>query len=296
MKPGLVRTLALAASIALGAFVPQAHAGAWAIRWLVIGMLFLVFLQTRPSRDALQFSHLALLGANVTLGFAGWALGWLIGGRSVALATFFAAITPTATAAPVVVSFLRGRVDYVIAAFLLTNIAIAALLPAILPLVLGRDAPGLFSQVVGSVGLVVFVPLGAAWLLRAVDRRLADWPQHLLTLSFGMWVLALFLITANASHFIRSHPELPRDDLAKIAVATALVCAANFAVGWMIGGPRFSREASQSLGQKNTTLTIYLALTYANPLVALGPTCYVVWHNLWNSWQLYRARQHESGG
>jgi BASS family bile acid:Na+ symporter len=31
-----------------------------------------------------------------------------------------------------------------------------------------------------------------------------------------------------------------------------------------------------------------LALTYATPLVALGPTIYVLWHNLWNAWQLYR--------
>jgi BASS family bile acid:Na+ symporter len=77
--------------------------------------------------------------------------------------------------------------------------------------------------------------------------------------------------------------------LGEIAVATSLVCAANFALGWAIGGRQFRREASQSLGQKNTTMTIYLALAYASPLVALGPTCYVVWHNLWNSWQLHRA-------
>ncbi|HQL21587.1 MAG TPA: hypothetical protein PLY49_07505, partial [Opitutaceae bacterium] len=60
-------------------------------------------------------------------------------------------------------------------------------------------------------------------------------------------------------------------------------------LGYLIGRPDFSREASQALGQKNTTFTIYLALTYANPLVALGPTFYVLWHNLWNSWQLQRA-------
>ena len=62
----------------------------------------------------------------------------------------------------------------------------------------------------------------------------------------------------------------------------------------MIGGREFSREGSQSLGQKNTTFTIYLALTYASPLIALGPTCYVIWHNLWNSWQLHRAAGHEA--
>jgi BASS family bile acid:Na+ symporter len=223
------------------------------------------------------------------MGIAAWGLGWAVGGRDVALAGFFAGITPTATAAPVVVSFLRGRVDYVIAAFLATNVLIAALLPALLPLVLGEATPGVFAQVLGSVGLVVFAPMCAAWILRTVHPQAANWPQHLRNLSFGMWVLALFLITANAAHFLHAHPELPAGVLVRIAAVTFLVCGANFAIGWAIGGRQFHREASQSLGQKNTTLTIYLALTYASPLVALGPTCYVIWHNLWNSWQLHRA-------
>jgi BASS family bile acid:Na+ symporter len=104
-----------------------------------------------------------------------------------------------------------------------------------------------------------------------------------------MWVAAIFLITANASDFIRQQTTTPHAVLAQIAVTSLLVCAAGFFFGRIIGGREFAREASQSLGQKNTTFTIYLALTYASPLVALGPTCYVVWHNLWNSWQLHRA-------
>jgi BASS family bile acid:Na+ symporter len=290
MQPGLLRTIALVAAMILGALLPQAQTAAGAIRWLIMGTLFLVFLQTRLSREAICRSHVLLLVANLAMGFAAWGLGWLVGGRDVALAAFFAGITPTAAAAPIVTSFLRGRVDYVIAAFLLTNLAVAALLPGLLPVVLGRATPEAFLQVLGSVGLVVFGPIGAAWLLRTAYGRAAEWPQHLRNVSFGMWVLALFLITANASHFLHLHPELPRLTLGKIALTTAVVCAVNFALGRVIGGREFPREASQSLGQKNTSFTIYLALAYASPLVALGPTSYVVWHNLWNSWQLHQHR------
>ena len=66
------------------------------------------------------------------------------------------------------------------------------------------------------------------------------------------------------------------------------------ALGRMIGGKSFAQEASQSLGQKNTTFTIYLALTYANPLVAFGPTSYVLWHNLWIAWQLHLQARAEA--
>ena len=54
MKPGLLRTVALVASIAAGGLLPQAHTAAGAIRWLIMAMLFLVFLQTRITRGALH--------------------------------------------------------------------------------------------------------------------------------------------------------------------------------------------------------------------------------------------------
>jgi BASS family bile acid:Na+ symporter len=103
----------------------------------------------------------------------------------------------------------------------------------------------------------------------------------------------LFLVMANASHFLRTQAGAPRLVLVEIALVSLLICAANFALGRWIGGRAYAAEASQSLGQKNTSFTLYLALAYASPLVALGPTCYILWHNLWNSWQLHRAHQKE---
>lgn len=290
---GLSRTAAILSALLLGALVPQAHALAWVIRWLVMAMLFLVFLQTRLTRAALSGMHLALLAANIALGFAAWGAGWAIGGREVALAGFFCGITPTAIAAPVIIGFLKGRVEFVVGAFLLTNLAIAAALPFLLPVVLGRATPEAFGQVLGSVAVVVFTPMAAAWLVRAAHPAAGHWPSRLRNVSFGLWVVSMFFIAANASAFIRANADIPRLVLAEIAGVSLLSCVASFALGRVIGGRTFPREASQALGQKNTTFTIYLALAYASPVVALGPTFYVVWHNLWNSWQLHRAAQRE---
>lgn len=286
---GLNRTAAILAAIILGAFIPQAHVLSPAIRWLVMAMLFIVFLQSRLSRSTLSRHHFILLGTNLALGFVGWGVGWLIGGHDVALAAFFCGITPTAIAAPVIISFLHGRVEFVVASFLLTNVTVAALMPLILPVVLGHPTPEAFVNVSGSVALVVFIPMAIAWCVRKFYPAASAWPGKLRNVSFGMWVTTMFLITANASDFLRLHTDAPRLVLLEIALASCLMCIANFALGRAIGGSEYPREASQSLGQKNTTFTIYLALAYASPLVALGPTCYVIWHNLWNSWQLHRA-------
>lgn len=285
------RTTAILFAFTAGALVPQAHGLAPLVRWLIMAMLFLVFLQVHFTRSSLHRSHGWLFLANVLMGFGGYGLGWLLGGHDLALAFFFAGITPTATATPVVVSFLRGRVDYVVAAFLLTNLGIAALLPFLLPLVIGHDTPGLFTRVAGSVLLVVFLPMGLALLLRTLHPSSTQWPGRLRNFSFGLWLTAMFLIMANASHFVRSQASLPGSTFALLALGSMAICALNFLTGRLIGGNEFRREASQSLGQKNTAFTIYLAMTYASPLIALGPTFYVIWHNLWNSYQLHRARK-----
>lgn len=289
MKSGYIRTAAILFAIALGALVPSAHSLAWLIRWLIMLMLFGVFLQVKLTRASLHRSHAYLLLANLVMGFASWLFGWLIGGHDVALACFFAGITPTASAAPVIISFLRGRVDYVIAAFVITNLSVAAVFPFILPLVLNRVAPVSFGPVLGSVALIIFVPLGVAWLVRSLYPPAIEWPGRWRNVSFGIWTTAMFLITANASDFVRRQADTPKLVVIEILITSMVVCAANFVVGRWVGGRTFPREASQSLGQKNTSFTIYLALTYVSPLVALGPTCYVIWHNLWNSWQLHQV-------
>ncbi|MDD5351020.1 MAG: hypothetical protein PHQ12_12480, partial [Chthoniobacteraceae bacterium] len=113
-------------------------------------------------------------------------------------------------------------------------------------------------------------------------------------ISFYLCMGALFLITSNASYFLLSqwhaeggaHLRL----LGQLGLTAAVICAVNFALGWKLGGSGgMSREVSQSLGQKNTMLTIWIALMYANPLVALGPTFYVLCHNSYNAWQLARC-------
>jgi len=285
---GFSRTFALSGALAAGVFVPQAGAWSGGIRWLIMGILFLFFLQMKWSELRVEGRHWWLLGANVAMGFAGFGLGWLSGWRDVAWGLFFAGFAPTATAASVVMVFLRGRADFVVSGFLVTNLGMAALAPFLLPMVLGRETPGLFWHVLESVRVIICAPMAAACLVRRVWKRAGEFARVCGDVSFGLWVAALFLVMANASVFLRGHAEVPLGELVWLAAGSLLVCAGNFALGALIGGKEFRREGSQVLGQKNTSLMIFLALTYANPLAALGPTFYVVWHNVWNSLQMAR--------
>ncbi len=46
--------------------------------------------------------------------------------------------------------------------------------------------------------------------------------------------------------------------------------------------------AGQSLGQKNTVFSIWMAYTFMTPETAIVGGLYSLWHNAFNSWQLYR--------
>jgi BASS family bile acid:Na+ symporter len=102
-----------------------------------------------------------------------------------------------------------------------------------------------------------------------------------------------------------------------MAGVSLLCCVVQFALGRFVGGRyrssakrRQMKEsangvddsdgiscevkkvtAGQSLGQKNTVFAIWMAYTFMTPETAIIGGLYSIWHNLYNSWQLYRSRK-----
>ena len=98
----------------------------------------------------------------------------------------------------------------------------------------------------------------------------------------------LFIISANASDFLRNGNTDSFATLATIALVSLVICIVNFGVGALLGGRSHWQEASQSLGQKNLSFVIWVTLTFINPLVAMGPMFYILYHHLYNSWSIYQ--------
>ena len=98
-----------------------------------------------------------------------------------------------------------------------------------------------------------------------------------------------------------SEPADAIPEMLMLAGLSLVACALQFYVGARIGrrcGDRIS--GAQGLGQKNTVLAIWMALTYLHPLSSVAPAAYVAWHNTVNSAQLYlktkrEARQKQNG-
>jgi BASS family bile acid:Na+ symporter len=142
-------------------------------------------------------------------------------------------------------------------------------------------------DVLPSVLEGMFIPLGLALLARRLPRPAQDFLRRGKPLTFLFWLLVLFLVSSKASAFLAANRSFSGGMILSIALLSLAICALDFALGAWIGGRSFGREASQALGQKNNSFTIWIALTYLHPLAALGPTFYVLYHNLYNGLQIY---------
>ena len=238
-------------------------------------------------------------------------------------------ICPTATAAAVVTRKLGGDVPGITTYIILINILAAVLVPLIVPLVhpvAEIDFWTAFSMIMAKVFPLLILPCLAAWLVRYLFPKLHRWFLKFPDLPFYIWSLALCLaIAITTKSIMRSDMSLFM--LAMMSLISLICCVFQFGMGRLIGRSyrsrrdcrsvpamtdsrharsdsrharsdsrharpdRASREitAGQAMGQKNTIFAIWMAYTFMTPESSIVGGFYSIWHNIYNSWQLYRA-------
>ena len=301
------KVLGLLLMMALGMMLPQFHRLSFLIQYLLMAMLFFAFMDIDIQPASFQKGVLWVAAANLGVAFGSYGLLSYFD-HTLALAAFMTGIAPTAIAAPVIISFIQGKVPYVASAVLLTNILVALVVPVTLPWMVGPGSSSLLTgaavlapigqisvwQVLEPVLITMFVPLILARLAAYLPKNGQAFIRRGKALSFPLWLINLFLISAKAADFMRGELTASNTAIAAIALISLSLCIANFVIGALLGGRNYWQEASQALGQKNNSFVIWIALTFLNPLVAMGPTFYVLYHNLYNSWQIYLFEKRRS--
>ena len=279
---GLLLLLAMLAGI----FVPQAHRYDFLIQYLLMLMLFFAFLDIDLKPRASQKSVFWILVANLVIAFGVYLLLAPFD-LQIAMAGFLTAISPTAISSPVIVGFVEGDMEYIIASVVLTNIAVALVLPIALPVLMHSAVEMSVVDVLGSVALVMFVPLLLSQLVKKLPAVGQGFLRKGKSLSLPLWLVTLFVVSAKASHFLRYENRASLATLGMIALVSLVIAVLNFGIGVWLGHPLRWRESGQALGQKNLSFTIWVALTFVNPLVAMGPMFYIIYHHIYNSWLIY---------
>lgn len=282
-----MQAIVIFAAMILGVLFPQGHQFTFLVRYLVMIMLFYAFLRIRFNWRVLSKLHFLIAGLNVTLPFLLYLLFSQIN-PTIGLAAFTIGMAPTAAGAPVMAGFLRQDVGFVTLSVILTSPIVALVLPLLLPRIIAVDQPISVLDVLIPVAILVFVPLILGQFIR---RQFPTWVPYFFKLGnvpFYLFVTNIYIAAGKATHFIRYEAEAPLLLVGGIAACIGLVCFFLFKSGEAAG--RYfdkDQEAGLALGRKNTMFGLWVALTFINPLVALGPIFYIVFQNLYNTWQLW---------
>lgn len=257
------------------------------------------------------------------------AASWGISPGDIAIITqgiMVCVIMPTATAAPIIAGKLGGSIQNLTTFTLLSNIATAIVVPAFFPIVnptSGIHFAEAFWLILCKVGPLLLGPFLAAWLLRlgcnAYHRRHNTGRTFTLSrtwasMPFYLWAATLILLMADLTYtLVTQHYNWWT--VLVLCLGALLTFWLQFLLGRYIGYrfpapnrgedyhdvlvnpdaanytmPEVSRiTAGQAFGQKNTTLGVWLAQTYLQPMAAIGPAAYIIWQNLINSLQLVLA-------
>ena len=205
-------------------------------------------------------------------------------------------ICPTATAAAVITGKLGGSASSLTTYTLLSNLLAAVAVPLVFPLVEPHADITFFVaflKILSKVFPLLLCPFLLAWFLRAFVPKVHHFLLGFHDAAFYLWAVALAIVSGQT---VRSlvNSDAPVFVELLIALAGLITCCIQFYLGKRIGGHYGERiSGGQALGQKNTVLAIWMAYTYLNPLSSVGPGSYVLWQNLFNSYQLWKKRRDE---
>ncbi len=216
----------------------------------------------------------------------------------VAEGAFICVFCPTATSAPVVAAMLGGNLSVLVSYSLISNMAVALLSPIFFSFMgVHTDMAFIDSCLIicRQVLPLLLLPLLLSVLMGRFFPRVRDAIRSKQDISFYLWAFSLFIVVGNSVNFVLQQPVSYIPEEIAMAGLALLCCVMQFVAGRKIGARYGDRvSGAQGLGQKNTVLAIWMALTYLHPIASIAPASYVVWQNIINSTQLMLKEKHDS--
>lgn len=259
---------------------------------LIFLMLFMTYCKIDPSELRPRRWHLILIVIQLTetLLAAWWCVAhhdsqWLPLGESL-LAVF---VAPMAAVGAVVTQKIGGNpataTTYTVISSAFTAIAVPMVYPLVEPGI-GVSFFELFLKILSRVFPTIIFPLLLALLIRRFSIH--QWiVREAKDKSFYLWAICTMVNTAQIIRCIAGAEGAGSILLAIVGVVGAVV-ALQFYVGKLIGTVYDDRiSAGQGLAQKNTVLSIWIAMTFLSPTAAIGPGVCLLWQNIINSWQIW---------
>ncbi|MBP5566912.1 MAG: transporter [Bacteroidales bacterium] len=266
---------------------------------LVSLMLFLQLNTVAPTDLKFHKWHFILIAVQALL-FAVFAFiaagSSSAGGRILLESAMLCFICPTAAAAGVITSKIGGSLPGIMTYTVLSDTLASLLIPLMIPMVhpaADMSFLAAFWAIIKRVFSILVLPCVLAWLIRYLLPGVQRWLAKYVGWAFYVWSVGLVLALSLATGaLVTSRIGLLLT--LGIAVVSLVCCIFQFWLGRRVArgyGRVESVTAGQALGQKNTGFIIWLGFRYMTPVTSVAGGLYAIWHNLVNSYELYKSRQ-----
>ena len=148
-----------------------------------------------------------------------------------------------------------------------------------------------------------------------ITNREFSLPTKLAVIPFYLWVASIVILTAVVTETVIANYESQLANMLILLASSFFACLIQFFLGKWVGyklpAPSKGKDyqdvlinpaaapktmagvssitAGQAFGQKNTSLGVWMAQTYLNPMSSIGAAAYIIWQNIFNSLQLALA-------
>ena len=215
--------------------------------------------------------------------------------NTVAQGAFVTVLAPTASAAIAVSLILGANISMMSTYLMACNLMVAVAAPLSFTLIGAHSDISFwnsFFTILGKVFPLLIAPFFLALLTRRFFPKANDYINHHKSLSFYVWAISLTVVISRAIGLLMTQFYEHRIMFLWMVAISVFLCFLQFFVGHLIGKRYGDRVAGgQALGQKNTVLAIWMAQSYLNPLSSIVPTLYVIWQNLYNSFQMMQKEK-----
>lgn len=203
--------------------------------------------------------------------------------QEVGIGLILVGAAPGGTASNVMTYLGRGDVALSVTITSLTTIAAPLVMPAWIVALAGEQITVTFGQLSETIIWVVLVPVVAGLMLRIVlDRYVPTVSKIGLSVFPAISVIAIVAIVA-AVVGLNVEDILTASGIALLAVVmhNGLGLGAGYGVGKLTGmAEDRARACAFEVGLQNSGLAVALAIAFFDPIAALIPALFSVWHNI----------------
>ena len=261
--------------------------------YIVFTILLLTFSAVEIKSLRLSWLDLWLALFQMTVSIGGYYLLVSIGAdKIIAQGLLIGVLCPVAASVAVISCMMGANRRTVTTYTIVGNLMVAIVAPLYFTIVGDHPEHSFlesFWMILKKIGPTIGFPFFIVPFLQKILPKVNNAMARYKGASFYLWACALFINLGQTIDFIFLNGEGHWYIIGWLGFSALLFCAIQFGFGkWL--GRRYGDTIAggQLLGQKNSSMGIWMATTFLTPLSSVFMAFYSVFQNVFNSWQLWR--------